>query len=29
MAKSKSTKGLAIIYNTLHRKLKIEQYKPH
>ena len=28
MTKSKMTKGQAMIYKTLHRKLKIEQYKP-
>ena len=29
MAKIKSTKGQTMIYPTLHRKLKIEQHKPH
>ena len=29
MAKRKRTKGQTTIYETLHRKLKIEQHKPH
>jgi hypothetical protein len=28
MAKRKKTKGLTIIYKTLHRKLNIEQHEP-
>ena len=29
MAKRKRTKRQTMIYKALHRKLKIEQYKPH
>ncbi len=29
MSKRNRTKGQTMIYKTIHRKLKIEQYEPH
>jgi len=29
MVKAKGTKGLRMIYKTLHIKLKIEKHEPH